>query len=246
MRDSVTEAPAVTGERQRYESVVGELEDKLRQMEADLVERGELADEADVRLYDFHTHTFLSDGVLSPIELIRRAIVNGYTALGIADHCGAGTMARIIEEAAGDAELAFQHWNLRVFPGVELTHVPASSIADLAAEAKRLGASHVVVHGESPVEPVEPGTNLAAAGCPDVDVLAHPGLLTAEEARLAAETGVFIEITAKEGHSLGNGRVYAMARDAGADCLLNSDTHLPSHLLTGEFARTVALAAGVD
>ena len=26
-------------------------------------------------MYDFHTHTFLSDGVLSPVELIRRAHV---------------------------------------------------------------------------------------------------------------------------------------------------------------------------
>jgi histidinol phosphatase-like PHP family hydrolase len=198
------------------------------------------------RLYDFHTHTFLSDGELSPIELIRRAIVSGYSALGIADHCGAGTMARAIEETTSEAELALRHWNFRVFPGVELTHVPATAIAELAAEAKRLGASHVVVHGESPVEPVEPGTNRAAASCPDVDVLAHPGLLTEAEARIAAETGVFIEITAKDGHSLGNGRVYALAREAGAACILNSDTHIPGHLLTPEFARTVALAAGVQ
>ncbi|MBM3473375.1 MAG: histidinol phosphate phosphatase domain-containing protein [Armatimonadetes bacterium] len=196
-------------------------------------------------MYDFHTHTFLSDGVLSPIELTRRAIVNGYAALGIADHCGAGTMARAIEETTSEAELAFRHWNFRVFAGVELTHVPASSVAELAAEAKRLRATHVVVHGESPVEPVEPGTNLAAVSCPDVDILAHPGLLTAEEARIAAETGVFLEITAKDGHSLGNGRVYALAREAGADCLLNSDTHVPSHLLTAEFVRTVASGAGV-
>jgi len=197
-------------------------------------------------LYDFHTHTFLSDGVLSPIELIRRAIVNGYTALGIADHVGAGSLARTIEEVARDAALALRHWNFRVLPGVELTHVPASSVAELAAEAKRLGASHVVVHGESPVEPVEPGTNRAAVSCLDVDVLAHPGLLTPEEAKIATETGVSIEITAKEGHSLGNGRVFALAREAGASCLLNSDTHLPSHLLTADFARTVALGAGVS
>jgi histidinol phosphatase-like PHP family hydrolase len=78
-----------------------------------------------------------------------------------------------------------------------------------------------------------------------VDVLAHPGLLTEEEARIAADTGVFIEITAKEGHSLGNGRVYALARAAGAQVILDSDTHLPDHLLTPEFARRVALAAGV-
>ena len=29
-------------------------------------------------LYDFHTHTFLSDGVLSPMELIRQAYQIGY------------------------------------------------------------------------------------------------------------------------------------------------------------------------
>ncbi|HLE81453.1 MAG TPA: PHP domain-containing protein, partial [Dehalococcoidia bacterium] len=33
-------------------------------------------------MYDFHTHTFLSDGVLSPIELIRRAHVKGYRVIG--------------------------------------------------------------------------------------------------------------------------------------------------------------------
>ena len=37
-------------------------------------------------MYDFHTHTFLSDGVLSPIELIRRALVRGYKAMAITDH----------------------------------------------------------------------------------------------------------------------------------------------------------------
>jgi putative hydrolase len=195
-------------------------------------------------VYDFHTHTFLSDGVLSPIELIRRATVKGYGAIGLADHVGAATMERVIREAASDCELAARHWNFRAFPGVELTHVPAASIAELAARAKLLGATHVVVHGESPVEPVEPGTNRAAVECKDVDILAHPGLLTLDEALLAARNGVFVEITAKEGHSLGNGRVYSLARQAGALCVLSSDTHLPDHILTPDFARTVALAAG--
>jgi histidinol phosphatase-like PHP family hydrolase len=190
-------------------------------------------------------HTFLSDGVLSPIELIRRAMVKSYAALGIADHVGASTMERVVREARRDCELAAKYWNFRAFAGVELTHVPAASIAELAREAKRLGATHVVVHGESPVEPVEPGTNLAAVKCPDVDILGHPGLLTKEEAKIAAETGVFVEITAKEGHSLGNGRVYGLAKDAGTLCVLDSDTHVPDHILTPRFARTVALGAGV-
>jgi len=183
--------------------------------------------------------------VLSPIELIRRCIVAGYTALGIADHCGASTLERFIRELRLDADLAARHWNFRVLAGVELTHVPASSIAELAAQAKALGADHVVVHGESPVEPVEPGTNLAAASCPEVDILAHPGLLTLEEAAAAAHNGVFIEITVKEGHSLGNGNVVRVAQRAGAKLVLNSDTHLPGHILTPDFARCAALAAGL-
>lgn len=196
-------------------------------------------------VYDFHTHTFLSDGVLSPIELMRRAAVVGYATLGIADHCGAGTMERVIAEVRRDAELAARYWGFQVLAGVELTHVPAASIAELAAAARAAGADHVVVHGETPVEPVEPGTNLAAASCPDVDVLAHPGLLSAEAAQAAAANGVFIEVTAKDGHSLGNGHVVRVASAADAKMLVNSDTHVPGHLLTPEFQRRVALCAGL-
>ncbi len=196
-------------------------------------------------LYDFHTHTILSDGVLLPMELIRRAIVNGYAALGISDHTSASTMPRVIEEAARDCELAKRYWGFEALPGVELTHVPPAAIAELASQARELGAAHVVVHGESPVEPVAEGTNLAAARCPAVDILAHPGLLTPEVAEAAAQNNVFIELTAKDGHNLGNGRVWQVAAAAGARCLVNSDTHLPEQLLTAPFARNVALNAGV-
>ena len=197
-------------------------------------------------LYDFHTHTTLSDGVLLPMELIRRCIVRGYSALGIADHSSASTMSRVIREVRRDCELAERFWGFTALTGIELTHVPAASIGELATEAHGIGASYVIVHGQSPVEPVEPGTNLAAVSCKDVDILAHPGDLTEEEARLAAENGVFIEITAKEGHSLGNGRVARVAMEAGASMLVNSDAHGPEGLLTEEFARRVARLAGLD
>lgn len=196
-------------------------------------------------VYDFHTHTTLSDGVLLPMELIRRCIANDYTALGIADHSSASTMGRVVREVRRDCALAQKYWGFPAFAGIELTHVPAASIGELAAEARRMGASHVVVHGQSPVEPVEPGTNLAAVSCEDVDVLAHPGDLTEEEARLAAENGVFLELTGKDGHSLGNGRVARVALDAGAKLLVNSDGHTPGQLLTEKKARKIARLAGL-
>ena len=198
------------------------------------------------KIRDFHTHTTLSDGVLTPVELIRRAAVKGYAAVGIADHSGPGMMERIIAEVAKDCELCSRHWDIVALPGIELTHVPAASIAELAAEAKRLGAAFVVVHGESPVEPVEPGTNLAAASCPDVDLLAHPGPIDEQVAQAAAENGVFLEITAKEGHCLGNGAVARAALACGAKLLLSSDTHVPDQLLTPDFALTVLAGAGLD
>ena len=63
-------------------------------------------------IYDFHSHTFHSDGVLSPLELIRRAAVKGYSAIAVTDHVGAGSLERVIKEVSGDCELARSHWNI--------------------------------------------------------------------------------------------------------------------------------------
>ncbi len=196
-------------------------------------------------LYDFHTHSYLSDGALVPMELIRRCIRSGYTAMAIADHVASGTMQRTIEETRGDAVLAAERWNFTCLVAVELTHVPASAIAELASRARELGAELIIVHGETIVEPVEPGTNLAAVSCPQVDILAHPGLLTEEEAALAAENGVFLEITRRQGHCLTNGLVVKRALETGARLVVSSDGHAPGDYLTEELARQVVLGAGV-
>ena len=196
-------------------------------------------------VYDFHTHSSLSDGSLSPIELIRRAHKRGYKAIGVTDHVGAGYLDRIIKEVAQDCALAREHWDILAIPGVELTHIPPAAICETARRAKELGAWLVVVHGESIVEPVEEGTNAAALQCPHVDILAHPGLLTLEEAQLAAANGVFLEISARKGHSLTNGHVCQLAILTGAKLLLNSDAHEPSDLLHPKIAHQITQGAGL-
>lgn len=196
-------------------------------------------------LYDFHTHTFLSDGELLPMELIRRCLVNGYTALAITDHVSPATFERVIEEVGRDCEMARRLWGFDVYPGVEITHVPARGVPEVARRAKECGAAVVVVHGETVVEPVDPGTNRAGVECPDVDILAHPGFITLEEARLAAENNVFLEITRRRGHNITNGHVANIAREAGADLLVNTDGHASGDLLTPEFATAVARGAGL-
>lgn len=197
-------------------------------------------------VFDFHTHTFYSDGVLSPIELIRRASVSGYEAIGLTDHVSVGNIALVIEALVAECRLAEEHWDIRAIPGVELTHLPPAAIADVAAEARRRGAELIVVHGETPVEPVPPGTNLAALRCPEVDILAHPGALDIELAGLAARNGIFLEVSARKGHSLANGAVVSVGRQAGAIFLVDSDAHEPGDLLTDRIARQVAIGAGLS
>ena len=196
-------------------------------------------------MFDFHTHTFLSDGVLSPIELIRRAYERGYRVIGITDHAGAGNLELVVKTLAKDCELASKRWDILALPGVELTHVPKEDIDPLAKEAKAMGARLVVVHGETIVEPVEPGTNQAAISSPAVDVLAHPGLIQLPDANLAAENGVFLEVSARRGHSLTNGHVVRAALQAGASLVLDSDAHEPEDLLTQEMCHQIGLGAGL-
>lgn len=197
-------------------------------------------------IYDFHTHTSLSDGELSPIELIRRALVSDYRAIALTDHAATGELDRIIQETAEVCALARSSWNILAIPGIELTHVPAQAVAETAKKAKKLGAWIVVVHGETIMEPVEKGTNLAALHSPHVDILAHPGLLSLEEAQLAATNGIFLEISARKGHCLTNGLVASVARQVGAKLLLSSDTHNEQDLLTAALADAITHGAGLD
>ncbi len=197
-------------------------------------------------MYDFHTHTFLSDGVLSPIELIRRAQVLGYRAMAVTDHVGLGNVEFVLKTLVVDCTQATKRWDILALPGVEITHVPKDDIDLVAKTAKEMGAKLVAVHGETPVEPVEPGTNEAALRSDYVDVLAHPGLITYEEACLAAEKGIYLEVSARKGHSLANGHVVKTAKEAGAITVLDSDAHEPDDLLTPDIRQKVAMGAGLS
>jgi len=196
-------------------------------------------------MYDFHTHTFLSDGVLSPIELIHRAYVQGYKVIAITDHIGFGNLEYVVKTLVKDCRAASHRWDILAIPGVEITHVPKDDIDLVAREAKSMGAKLVNVHGETVVEPVEPGTNWAALNSASVDLLAHPGILSSDEARMAGENNIFLEISARKGHSLANGHVTKTAIAHDALMLLNSDAHEPVDLLNPEISCNIAIGAGL-
>lgn len=195
-------------------------------------------------MIDLHTHTTFSDGALIPAELVRRAKVAGYRAVALTDHADASNMELFVPRLVSMAREYSIYMDIAIVPGVELTHVPAALMAQEVARARSLGAAIVVVHGETIVEPVEQGTNLAAIEA-GADVLAHPGLITAEEVRLAAEKGVLLEITTRGGHSYTNGHVLALARAHGARVVVNNDAHEPRDLVGAELRRRIALGCGM-
>ena len=196
-------------------------------------------------MIDLHTHSIFSDGVLVPSELVRRAEVFGVEAIAITDHADASNLDFIIPRIVAVAETLNDVKHIRVIPGIELTHIPPSQIGPLADHARSLGAKVIVLHGETIAEPVMLGTNRAGLRG-DIDILAHPGLITDEEAAMAAENGVFLEITARKGHSLTNGHVVKIAKKHGAELVLNTDAHAPSDLITPKQAEQIALGAGLD
>jgi len=196
--------------------------------------------------YDFHTHTYFSDGANSPIELIRFAYAYGYKCIGISDHASYSNLEQLIRSIKKDCELAEKYWDIIAVPGVELTNVPADSIDDMAKRARELGARMVIVHGETIVEEVEKGTNMAAVSSRYVDLLAHPGLITSQEIRLAVDNDTYIEITSRTGHSLSNGIVVKKGRGTGVKFLINSDSHSHKDLYRDDFQKEVAMGSGLS
>jgi putative hydrolase len=195
-------------------------------------------------MIDLHTHSLFSDGELIPSELVRRVEALGYEAVAITDHADSSTLDFIIPRVVRVADDLNRVQAVRVIPGVELTHIPPVLLETLIRRARELGAKLVVVHGETIVEPVAPGTNGAALAA-GVDILAHPGLLTREEAQAAAEKGIFLEISGRRGHSLTNGHVARLAGESGARLVLDSDAHTPGDFMPEALARKVVQGSGL-
>lgn len=195
-------------------------------------------------MIDLHTHSLFSDGELIPSELVRRAVMHGYRAIAITDHADFTNVEHILKNVS-KAKYLEEVMDIKVLAGVEITHVPPTKIAKMVRLSKELGAEIVVVHGETSVEPVAPGTNKASVELSDVDILAHPGFITIEEAEKAVDNNVHLEITARNGHNRTNGHVARIALETGAKCVVDTDTHSPGNLITRDTALKVAMGAGL-
>jgi histidinol phosphatase-like PHP family hydrolase len=180
-------------------------------------------------MIDLHTHSLLSDGELTPAELVRRFEVAGYRAFAITDHGDPSNIDLVIPRLVAFCKEFNRLEGIRIIPGIELTHIRPEAIPAWVTRSRKLGARLVVVHGETIVEPVAHNTNRVAIES-SVDILAHPGLIREEEVLLAKEHSVYLELTSRKGHSLTNGHVAKLAHRIGAPMILNSDAHAPGDI----------------
>ncbi|MBM3250262.1 MAG: histidinol phosphate phosphatase domain-containing protein [Candidatus Omnitrophica bacterium] len=182
-------------------------------------------------MYNLHTHSLLSDGVLLPSEIAARYIHAGYKAVAITDHVDYCNIDACIRGLLNFC----RHWPknaaLKILPGVELTHLPLEHFKPLAKYARKAGIKVIIGHGETPAEPVIRGTNRAALEA-DIDILAHPGLITDKDVRFAGSRGIFLEITSRHGHSRTNSFVAKQALKFGAKLVLNHDSHAPKDIIS--------------
>ncbi len=195
-------------------------------------------------MFDLHTHSLLSDGVLLPSEIAVRYASFGYKVIAITDHVDYSNIEAVIRAIRNFT----QHWPknlpIKVLPGIELTHLPLAQFKPLAQYARKQGIKIIVAHGETPAEPVLTGTNRAALEA-DINILSHPGLITDKDVLLAKAKKIFLEVTTRHGHSKTNSHVAKQALKLGAKLILNTDSHRPEDIIAQASIIKNALKAGL-
>jgi len=173
-----------------------------------------------------------------------RYLDKGYKVIAITDHVDYSTIETTVK-----AILEFvRHWPknfpIKVLPGIEITHVTLDQFRPLASYARKKGIKIIVGHGESIVEPVLKGTNRAALEA-DIDILAHPGLISDADVSLARKKNIFLEITSRKGHNATNRHVAEQALRLGAKLILNHDSHEPEDIIRPSELAKIGLSAGL-
>jgi histidinol phosphatase-like PHP family hydrolase len=193
---------------------------------------------------NLHSHTIHSDGCLLPSELAVRYCAAGYSTLAITDHVDISNIDSVVKSVVKFCRAWPKNSPIKVLPGVELTHLPLEQFKPLAKFARSHGIVIIVAHGETPAEPVLQGTNRAALEA-DIDILAHPGLITDADARLAQKAGVFLEITSRSGHNKTNSWVARQALKFDCRLVLDHDSHNPEDIISFAQTRAVGMKSGL-
>jgi len=194
--------------------------------------------------YNLHAHTLLSDGELLPSEVAMRYLDKGYKVIALTDHADYSNIKPVCSAIVEFCRKWPKDSKIKVLPGIELTHLPPEQFKPLAAFARKQGIKIVIAHGETTIEPVVKDTNKLALTA-DIDILAHPGMITDEDTLLAKKRGIFLEITSRLGHADTNKHVISQARKLGAKLILDHDAHAPEDIISCEQMVEIGIKEGL-
>jgi len=205
-----------------------------------------------MKRYELHSHTNFSDGKTSIEEMVNKAYELN-SAIAITDHFIGDEFGinKILYRniSSLDSFLKRRDKFSKIFDevvfGIEITRVNPRKIPEMAMAAKKHGFI-VLVHGETGGDKVPAGTNTAALNCEYVDILAHPGHLSEEDALRAKQNKIFIEITAREIHRSENPEIAKICKKFNLEMVINTDAHSADELIDYETANNVGLNAGLS
>lgn len=193
-------------------------------------------------MIDFH----INCRDMAPEEAARAAFLSGYRAIAVNIEPLA-SIKRNIDALRAITHECSLYSGVEVFAAAKLAYIAPCLFPDAAQKAREAGAQIVLAHGETIAPgrvPPAKGTNLAAINA-GVDILVHPGLITREEAELAAEKQVLLEISTHPGHGLANGHIAAIARATGAGLVFGSGANSVREFCNADQLQKTALGAAM-
>lgn len=137
------------------------------------------------------------------------------------------------------------YYDMHVFFGVQLHHIPPALIEETITFYRSLGISLIGVYGESISDIVEKGTNFSAIMA-KADILFNPGLIDEECVKLAKENNVFLEISTDPKHAYTNAHIAALAKKYGAKIVLGSNSQTLHEIHSPEMQKIILKGACIE
>lgn len=137
------------------------------------------------------------------------------------------------------------YYDMQVFFGIELWHIPPTLIEETIQFYRALGISLIGVHGESISNLVEKGTNFSAIMA-KADILYHPGLIDEKCVEIAKENNVFLEISTHPKHAYTNAHIAKLAQKYGTKLALGSCARTLEEIHSPEMQELILKGACIE
>lgn len=218
--------------------------------EIDAARRGKLPrliELGDVR-GDLHMHTDATDGKSTLREMVEACAARGYAYVAITDHTQALRMTGGLDRAGYRRQRRTVEALNNEFPAITILHgaevdILADGSLDLDEETlAELDVVIAAVHSKfAMTEAAMTERVLSALAHPQVNILAHPtgrllgkrepyAIDMAKIAKAACDRGILLEINAQPERLDLSDNLVRMARDTGAQFVINTDAHRTSEL----------------